>query len=162
MTRLTFLIAPALAALLSAVPPARAAPVAKGICEVNHAAIMVSKAGHSTTSKGYVDVIESTARFVQGGTKPGCIVVAFSAEAGAAANETMVVQPVLDGTTNCQPENNFFVLSGASITHSAARAMNYVCTDVAPGVHRLRMQFRSFGGQTVTLSYRTLIVHHFK
>ncbi len=162
MMRLIFIIAAALAASLASTPGAEAAPIEKAQCQVNHAAIMVSKAGHSTTSNGYVDVIESGVWFVQGGTKPGCIIVSFSAEAGAAANETMVVQPVLDGTTVCEPGENFFVPSIASGSNAGARAMNYVCTDVAPGAHRLKMQFRSFGGATVTLSYRTLIVHHFK
>ena len=160
MMRLIFIIAAALAA--AAMPSAQAAPTEKAQCQVNHAAIMVSKAGHFTTSTGYVDVIESGVRFVQGGTKPGCIVVSFSAEAGAAANETMVVQPVLDGTTICEPDSNFFVPSSASGTNAGARAMNYVCTDVTPGAHRLKMQFRSFSGGAVTLSYRTLIVHHFR
>ena len=158
--RLIVIIAAALAATVT--PPAEAAPLERAQCQVNHAAIMVSTAGHSTTSNGYVDVTESGVRFVQGGTKPGCIIVSFSAEAGAAANETMVVQPVLDGTTVCEPGENFFVPSNASVTHAGARAMNYVCTDVTPGVHRLKMRFRSFGGQPVTLSYRTLIVHHFR
>jgi hypothetical protein len=89
-------------------------------------------------------------------------VVSFSAEAGAAANETMVVQPVLDRTTVCEPGENFFVPGNTGVAYPGARAMNYVCTDVTPGVHSLKMRFRSFGGQTVTLSYRTLIVHHFK
>jgi hypothetical protein len=160
MMRLIFIIAAALA--VTAMPSAQAVPIEKALCQVNHAAITVSKAGHSTTSNGYVDVIETGVRFIQGGTKPGCIVVSFSAEAGAAANETMVVQPVLDGTTICEPGENFFVPSNTSVTHAGARAMNYVCRDVTPGVHRLKMQFRSFGGQIVTLSYRTLIVHHFK
>jgi|GEM_PF-4625333 len=139
-----------------------AAPVVREHCPLNQAAVVVSTDSRSTTSVVLVDVPESSVRFVQGGTQARCVVVSFSAEAAAAPNDLMVVQAVLDGTIVCQPGSNFFVRSNATATDVAARTMNFVCAEVTPGAHKLKLQFRSRSGGVVQLGFRTLVVHYFK
>jgi hypothetical protein len=40
--------------------------------------------------------------------------------------------------------------------------MSYVCPSVAPGPHFAAMYYRSAGGQSVTLYFRTTLVHYVK
>ena len=154
--RLTF-IGALLAALLSAMPSARAAPV-RANCALNHAAVSVSTESVLTTSANFVDVAESNIRFVQGGSKPGCIVISLSAEAIAGQNTAMAVRAVLDTTAVCESVYDSFVLSDAT---RSVRAANFLCTDVTPGAHRIKLQFLSSGG-TVVLDNRTITVRFFR
>ena len=74
----------------------------------------------------------------------------------------MVVRAVLDGNV-CEPDHNRFVGSDASGSASpfGNRAMNFLCLNVAPGNHTVKMQFRTTNS-LVGLAYRTMIVHYAK
>jgi hypothetical protein len=135
------------------------AAVAFGGCTPNAVKFKVSTLFQSTTSTSPVDVSETTLNFGQGGTSASCAIVSFSSEASAAANEVMLVDAVLDGSTICSPGGNFFVRSNSVATDLADRAMNYVCPDVAPGKHSVKIQFRSGGGGQVALDFRTTLAH---
>jgi len=121
-----------------------------------------------TTSTTYQNIAESGIRFVQGGTKPGCVRVAFSAEArantdpGQLDDQVMYVRPFLDGDTLCQPNAVAFVASDPDFTQLTAHAMTFVCTDVAPGSHTVRMQYLNFGEGEVHIARRTLFVDYVK
>ena len=154
--RLIFIIA-ALAAALSVMPSAQAAPL-RASCALNHAAVAVSTSSQSTASGNFVDVAESSIRFVQGGTKDGCIIVSLSAEALADVNAGMAVRVVLDGTTECESSYSSFVKSDPS---RSVRTANFLCTDVAPGAHRVKLQFSGNEG-LVLLDVRTVTVQYFK
>jgi hypothetical protein len=121
---------------------------------------VTADSGISTTSTGFVNVANSHINFVQGGTKAGCVLVLFSAEAETVANEIMVVQALLDDLTPCAPDTIDFVRSNATATSDAVRAMNFVCPGVAPGPHSIRMRYLSDGGGMVELSRRTMIVQY--
>jgi hypothetical protein len=142
---------------------AAAAPTLQTTCLLDAAAIKVSKT-EQTTTDGPVPVIDGSVSFVQGGKSPGCVVVSFSAEAKADADTAMYITATLDDGTICQPgDQNFFARSNATATDFADRAMNYVCTGVAPGAHRAKLMLDTdILGKAVTLGWRTLIVHYFK
>ena len=105
-------------------------------------------------------MIDSNVTFTQGGSTASCIIVSFSGEAGAPENSWMNLRALLDGIV-CQPNAVQFVRSNATATDQAARAMNFICPDVAPGSHTVRLQFGPSGsGQEVYLDYRTTIVQY--
>jgi hypothetical protein len=142
--------------------PATAAPTFQGRCQVNTASVKVSKTEQTTTTGANEPVIDSSIAFVQGGTRPGCVIVALSGEAKADPNTAMFVTAALDNVA-CDPTPNFFVRSNGTATDYADRAMNYVCSDVAAGAHRARLLFRTgIGGNAVTLGWRTVVVQYFK
>jgi hypothetical protein len=161
MMRFTLVITAALAAVLSAMPSARAAQSA--ICPSNHAAVKVADGILMTNSTGFVNVADSTVRFVQGGTQTRCVVVTFTAEAAAPVNHALMVRVLLDGEELCQPGEVFFSRGEASPAARAARAMSFLCTDVTPGPHRIRLEYRSQNSAgTVALQFRTVTVNYFK
>jgi hypothetical protein len=136
-----------------------AAPVFAGSCVTTATKAKVSTLLQQAQSATYTDVAETKIAFTQGGASASCVIVSFSAEAAAAANTILVVQAVLDGTP-CQPAGVSFVQANANV---AANAMNYVCANVAPGNHAVKMQFKSnSAGYGVVLGPRTMIVHYAK
>jgi hypothetical protein len=122
--------------------------------------VVTASDGLGTTSTSYVNVANTGINFVQGGSKAGCVLVFFSAEAEAAANDIMVVQALLDGVTACSPDEIDFVTSNATVTVDAVRAMNFICPAVAPGSHSIRMRYHSDTGGGVFLTKRTTIVQY--
>jgi hypothetical protein len=120
---------------------------------------MVSTTSQSTSSSTYVDVIDTRIRFTQGGSSKSCVIVSFSAQADT-PGAVMQVRAVLDGNIECLPTDNSFVGGTGALGTFTSRAMNYVCENVAPGVHAVKMQFRSFGEGA--LWKRTMIVQHVK
>jgi hypothetical protein len=116
-----------------------------------------------SNSPDFVDVTEGTVRFLQGGTHPRCVVVTFTAEASAPVNHALMVRVLLDGQEFCHPADVFFSRGEDSPGARAVRSMSFLCTDVAPGPHRVRLQYRSTSGAaTVALQNRTVTVHHFR
>lgn len=144
--------------LIAGNSPYKAAPpaaVTVGTCSPNKLKFKVSELFAQTTSSSFVDVPETTLNFTQGGTTPSCVIVAFSAEASASP-AIMVLEVVLDGGTLCFPSGNFFVSQAVTLS---IHAMNYVCPNVAPGFHSIKMTFASDPeGSVVTLDFRTTIV----
>ncbi len=144
-------------AVVSTTPAAApAAPVA-GACETTGTKAKVSTTQQTTNSMDHVNVTETAIAFTQGRTS--CVIVSFSSEASAAANTTMRVSAIIDSNV-CQPDESTFVQSGASPSGTGGHAMNFLCLNVAPGTHTVKMQFRSVNGGDVTLDYRTMIVHY--
>jgi hypothetical protein len=68
---------------------------------------------------------------------------------------------VLDSGAVCMPGDNLFASDSPS-GDLANRAMNYICPNVAPGNHTVKVQFRSRFGGTVVLDYRTIVVRYVK
>ena len=121
---------------------------------------VTADSGINTTSTTFVNVDNTTINFVQGGSKRGCVLVLFSAEAETEADEIMVVHALLDGVTPCSPDLIDFHASTADPPRDAVRTMNFVCHGVAPGSHSIRMQYLSDSGKNVYLSRRTTIVQY--
>jgi hypothetical protein len=114
----------------------------------------------STVSESYVNIGGTKVKFVQGGTKPGCVMVSFAGQAFSSASENMVIQVLLDDTTPCAPADIVFVASAASPPAAASRAMDFLCSDVAPGGHSVRMQYKAEGGTTVAFYGRVMTVRY--
>jgi hypothetical protein len=139
--------------------PAPRAPVIASPCTTTATRVKVSKTAESTTSTTYVDLADMFLAFPQGGTVASCVLVQFSSESKTAANETMRIEAILDGSTHCQPDDNVFA---SNETLRGVRAMTYVCPSVAPGTHSVKIHYRSTGGTLVQLDYRTLVVMYAK
>jgi hypothetical protein len=139
-----------------------AAPVAKGTCQPTAVGYIVSRTSVTTTSTTLVPVAETRVNFTQGGSKASCVIVSFSAGADNAGSETSYVSAILDNKTECNPADDFFVSNNAAAPGLRKNAMSYVCPSVAPGPHFAAMYYRSAGGQSVTLYFRTTLVHYVK
>jgi len=162
-TRAALAIATLASALAANLPSSSAAPIS-GNCPVNAAIVKVGTGGQGTSSNSFSDVLDTTVRFTQGGSRAGCILISFTAEALAANGGTMQVNAVLDGAVICAPSGNYFLAATAQgLIQPSSHAMNFLCTGVLPGAHSVKMQFNSLGGSnTVTLYARTTAVHYFK
>jgi hypothetical protein len=145
---------------LAALTPITAAPIAAGSCVATAMKYKVSTTSQSTgsTTKDYVDVIDTRIDFTQGGNSNSCVIVSFSAQADT-GGAVMQVRALLDGS-ECLPTDNNFVGGTGAFGTFPSHAMNYVCENVAPGNHRVKMQFRTQG--EVALWKRTIIVHFVK
>ncbi len=118
--------------------------------------------GNMTTSTSPVDVPGMSVDFIAKG-KGGCAKVEFSAMVFANMGELLEVQAVLDGTTVCPP--GLIQLSGdddedANGKWARSHAFNFLCPNLAPGPHNIKIQWLSFGGVTVFMHQRSLFVHH--
>jgi hypothetical protein len=149
------------ALLLAAVTMTTAVAAVSGACAPTKKKFKVSFETESTSSQTYVNVDETNISFTQGGSSPSCVIVFFSAEANISGSDTtMVVRAEVDGESfSCEPTGAFFLRSGATSEPVHANAMNFVCPDVDPGAHVVRIQFRRDGTGSVTLGFRTTIVN---
>ncbi|MGH6788228.1 MAG: hypothetical protein ACRECC_00930 [Pseudolabrys sp.] len=148
----------------SAVAPlARPAAVTPGVvtssCTPTKISYKVSRAQSQTSSTSWETLPFAGVGFHQGGGSASCVIISFSAEAQAASRDYILVQPILDNTTVCIPNENAFSTSPEP-TGLADRSMNFVCASVAPGNHTINMQWRTVHGGTATIFYRTLLVHY--
>ena len=109
-----------------------------------------------TMSTTFVDVANTQVTFVQGGTGPNCVVVAFTASANNGPGNSMIVRAVLDDSIICEPKGDTYFSSADDLRGSA---MNFVCPSVSPGGHAIKMQFRSLNGGQVAFDHRSTIVH---
>lgn len=144
--------------------PGLAALLARGSCSPDTTKYIVSDLQTTTDSQSYIAVPETFISFTQGGTTASCVIVSFSGMAITFnAGNVMRVQPLLDAATPCQPQESIFDV-GVGAGNVADRAMNFVCHNVSPGAHTIRMQFRSNSGtgNSVSLWNRTTIIQHKK
>jgi len=110
-----------------------------------------------TSSTTHVNLAQTRINFTQGGTGPSCVIVRFSAEAGAGPGPWLELRAVLDGVTVALPPAVRFGINEGS---EVARSYDFIFPSVAPGMHTLQMQFRSSNGTSVFISDRTTIVLH--
>ena len=135
------------------------APTATGTCAPNELKYKVAEYSVSTSSTTFVNVPDSALTISPGVL--GCVIVSFSATAAAPASTAMFVEPHI-GNVPCRPTTNVFVISNATATANADRAMTFVCLDVPAGLHTIRMKYASSNGNAVFLDRRTLLVHYRK
>jgi len=112
----------------------------------------------STSSSVYVDFPGTLVHFTT--TKPGCVIGTFSSPANP-LNDTIFVQMELDSPASCLPNGddfpNRFATGQAQLT---ANSMTYLCPDVQPGKHVIRVQWKSDFGTLVILDGFTMTVAH--
>ncbi len=135
--------------------PSPSAAVASMSCELGGASVSTAVADHSTSSSEFSLIQQSGVSFNQGGAKNGCVTLSFSAEALAPGDALMEVRAVLDGNIEASPGAVYFAQGDDVRT----RTFNFVLASVAPGPHRIEMQFRNAGENgTVRLGNRTTMV----
>lgn len=111
---------------------------------------------NKTTDTGnWENVPDALVRFRQGGSRPSCVLVTFSADTSTTAGAKMFLRLLLDGepAASAPPE---VALVTDDPTHEFRTAPFFIAV-VEPGEHRVRVQFRSFEGE-VTLSSGSVIV----
>lgn len=123
--------------------------------------VVNSDVPYSTASGTYVDIPDSSRTFTA--KKPGCVLVTFSAAASAFL-VPMAVQAVVDASSLCAPNNSlaniFEFADGNDNSPVHANSMMYLCPDVQPGKHKIRMQWESGNGHTAYLYGFTMTVAH--
>jgi hypothetical protein len=145
------------AAFAQASAHAHATAVA-GDCETTAQRFVVSTRTVNSKSNGvYLNLPESVS-FLQ--IQAGCVTVAFSAEAYAAASNAIQIRAILDDNAVGLPAE--VSLIGMGSANRATHGMNFVFTGVVPGRHTLRMQLASTGANPVSLYTRSIIVSYVK
>jgi hypothetical protein len=139
--------------LLLTVHASKAVPVSSGACNTPKTKYIVSETSQSITSISFVRVTETTITFAT--SVAGCAKITFSSEAFTSVdNEVLEIRAMLDGGGLCRPATSLFH-SGSG---PSANAMTFYCKGVAAGNHSVRIEFRTIGGNQVTLGFRTTAV----
>lgn len=118
----------------------------------------------STFSTSFVDVPNSGVVFNQGGTGSSCAIVTFTAETFTESNGLMQIRARLDDSVTAAP--GVVQLSGdddEDLDNRWARshAFTFIFPSVAPGSHRVRIQFRSVDFfREVVIHKHTVVVQH--
>jgi hypothetical protein len=161
-----FAILLAVAPSLASPTPLSAAVLANGACTTTATKYKVITELQQIFTTNYVNVKDATISFVQGGANASCVIVTFSASAATDWDVAMHIRAQLDGTTVCNPPDPSWVQTSFQNSYGPnACTMTYVCSNVAPGPHTIRMQFRKSGviaERGVRVYERTLRVDYIK
>lgn len=120
----------------------------------------------STALTTFSDIPGMVVSFVIPGVAFTCFTVDYSAQAFAPGGSAglMMVRAVLDGVVVGTPGEYQFVggISAANDVYSDSYSNQWVFTNVAPGFHTVRIQFRSFFGgvNTVHINKGMMTVQH--
>jgi hypothetical protein len=120
-----------------------------------------SSVGQSTTSSAFVDVIGSTVSFNIPGSANTCVLVDFSAQGftGSAVANVLFVQAVRDNAIVSVDGSIQFISTDQDF--SDAHAYNFLFTNVPPGAHTVKMQYRSnLNGTSVAINDFNMTVNH--
>jgi len=150
---------PAAGLMLAALWPVDAtAQNAQGSCVVNRATFRAqTTGGGSTSSTAFVNIPNASLNVTVGGANPTCLIVVFTAQTQTTATENMVVRARIPGIGNGIPAE---FSMGPGTGTAEARPAQFVFDNVPPGAYRVRMQYRSVPGTTVTITRPTVVVHH--
>ena len=157
----------ALATLALGFTAPRAGAITGKCTSMTRMSFAVASIGASTSSMAFTTIPETTVSFTQHGTRPGCVVVRFSAESFA-PNRSMYVRSLLDrefvvGTLGLPADVQLSGDDDEDHDLSAARAHSYdfVFTNVKPGPHRIEMQWFVTGPtEEIGVFDHTTIVQH--
>ena len=153
------IVSAASVAFLASIPTsgAMAAPV-KGTCTPTKITFVASTTSAYNSTATYINVPESGVNFVQGGTKPSCVIVQFFANENA--NGTgLYVRAMLDNVTPGLP-NEVAPLARDSDIYVHSAATTFIFNAVAPGFHSVKLQFRTSGGAQGYIGTRNMIVSY--
>ncbi|MPZ58480.1 MAG: hypothetical protein GEU91_18710 [Rhizobiales bacterium] len=135
------------------------APAAAGACSPNKIAYKTSDVSVNMSSNVFAVVPQTLVAFTQGGASPSCVIVRYSAM--AAAQESWIpLRVVLDGSVIAEPGVISYEGETEIIGISLARSFDFVFPAVAPGAHRVRVDWRSFRSTIIYMHRRTIIVQH--
>ncbi|MFL5238847.1 MAG: hypothetical protein ACJ8EL_14825 [Rhizomicrobium sp.] len=165
----TLLAAMLAAAAGCAVPSAQAAAVHSSLnvalpptgaaCVFKKSEYLTATSAESTTSTNWVNVSDGGAiTFTQ--SRTGCVAGTFSAIGGnESSGDSIRLQILLDGVA-CDPfvSNLSFAQSGVDLSQ---HSISFLCGgNVAPGSHKIQVQYHSGAGGKADFFQRTLEVKH--
>lgn len=127
-------------------------------CAPTNMRVKVTTGTFASSSTTFVSIPGSSLTFVQGGTRPSCVVIRFSGASSVVGNNVSHIQAVLNDVTAADPGQVQF--SGENIG-SVSHAFDFFLPNVAPGSHTVRMMIRvDSPTDNVFIDERTLIVQH--
>jgi hypothetical protein len=134
---------------------ARAVPGATHNCNVKKSnEADGSTTSVNTTSTTYVDVADMSVTFTA--KSSGCALVDFASFAFASGTELMFVHAVANNV-ECAPGEYQYAANDESFAFS--HGANFECP-VVSGSNTVKIQFRSFDGQEVSMHRRAMLVWH--
>ncbi len=156
-TLCTTAIAAGLATVFSLAYVSEASAV-KGKCQTPKTAFRTTGDKAETNADKWVDLPKSKISFVQGGKKPGCVIVRFSAMPHT--SHIIGIRVVLDGRATAEPGN--IDLDYKSDGYISPRGFEFVFPKVPPGKHHVKIQWANWAGEHATahLYQRTITVQH--
>jgi hypothetical protein len=104
----------------------------------------------------YKNLPDSAVKFTQGGSRPGCVIVFFSAAMYRGTSEDVFIRAVLDGVIGIPQDQQW----DSSTDGFRGNSVSFIFPSVAPGPHMVRMQWRTGSGTGVGLKGRNTIVHY--
>jgi len=139
-------------------PAAGQAAVVSGTCTPAKVKFAASNDPESETeSKTFISVPETGISFVQGGSRPSCVLVQFSAHAFAEAGNSLILRARIDGTTIGLPRSVQFSSDDPGLYRTSTVIL--IFPRIAPGAHTVELQFRSGNGTRVEIGVHNTIVH---
>jgi hypothetical protein len=146
-----FLSLIALAGAAAIANPTAAASAAVN-CGSQLSTLVAATSNHSTSSKGFVNLLGGGVNFNGGGNK--CVVVTFSAPMRAVFPQAVRVRATLDAQVGIQASTDFHTAEAAFDGKSAT----FYFPAVTTGNHIVRMQFLSVNGGNVTIAKGLLTI----
>ena len=146
---------PLVAAVIAAAPPATAAE--RVTCSPTKVTAIISETDRSTTSMTLVPLTETTVNFVQGGSRPSCVMVRLEGYVAAGTNTAISISATIDGNP-IDPGEVQLAYNDSGVYQP--RAWTFVIPSVAPGAHRVGFKFRSNNGNSVSFNDSNVIVHY--
>jgi hypothetical protein len=125
-----------------------------GACQIGKLSFASSTSSFRTNAAAMADLPDTTVQFKVGGKVPTCVKVDFTAETITDQNEALVVRAVLDDVKLANPED--VILDGDADEDSdgmwvRSHSTSFVFTNVAPGTHTAKIQYRGTFGNYVTV-----------
>jgi hypothetical protein len=143
------------AALSMTAPSAHAANVQVANCATTKVTHAYTDEQVATSTTSFQNIPNTGFVFTQGGAASSCAVIDFFATARTGA-DTMEVRVTLDGHTLGLPPQVIFVRNSDQVSAAAS----FFFPGVAPGMHRVRILYRSTTGDSVDLVSPRTIAHH--
>ncbi len=143
--------------LMSMLTSTPGAALERGTCSPTKVAFIVSDTERSTSSMTFVLLAETAVKFVQGGSRPSCVMVRLEGYVAAGSNTAISILATIDGDT-IDPGEVQLAYNDSAVFQP--RAWTFILPSVAPGEHRIGFKFRSNNGNTVFFSNSNAIIHH--
>lgn len=130
-------------------------------CVLTKMKVAISDGVNSTTSGSFQTIAGSGIAFAQGGAHAGCVTIELQAQAYAptTGNGLLSLNNTLDGQEGaCLPNQPQF--SANNGMWAVVNNITFYCENVAPGTHRITLEFRSANGGSVELNSPIITVRY--
>jgi hypothetical protein len=111
----------------------------------------------TTTSNVFAQIPEAAANVTQVGSANGCVIVDFSAMVNTLGTTALYVTATLDGKASLPDYSQLIANNGTF----EARSTSFVFSSVTPGLHQVKVLFRSStNGTAVNINRSNIIIHY--